>query len=131
MKIASDEIKKKENGIVTYVFAKNNIPKDRVIVCDNSQASKVMALIEAGWESAIPIKAKRTIIERIAIIQELEVYYTENSKNIENEQESSCWAKDRSGTTIEEREDLNNHSIDSIEYVVLYLYALGILKIDK
>ena len=131
MKIASDEIKKKENGIVTYVFAKNNIPKDRVIVCDNSQASKVMALIEAGWESAIPIKAKRTIIERIAIVQELEVYYTENSKNIENEQESSCWAKDRSGTTIEEREDLNNHSIDSIEYVVLYLYALGILKIDK
>jgi len=127
-KILSNEIKNSENGIVTYVFNKSNIDKKLTIICDNSQLSKVKALMDAGYSYAMPIKAKRTIIERIALVQQLEVYYTDVSINIENEQYESCWAKDRAGNTIEEREDMNNHSIDAIEYVILYLHALGIIK---
>lgn len=114
--------------IVKWVFEKCNIPKDAKIITDSNQPTKLKALWDNGWAYAQGIKNKWKITERIAILQELEVFYTETSKNIENEQYESCWAKDRAGNTVEEREDVNNHSLDSIEYVVIYMVTNGIIK---
>jgi phage terminase large subunit len=114
--------------IVKYVFEKCNISKDAKIITDNNQPTKLKALWDNGWSNAQGVKNKLKIVERISILQELEVYYTETSKNIENEQYESCWAKDRAGNSLEEREDINNHSLDSIEYVVTYLKLNGIIK---
>jgi phage terminase large subunit len=114
--------------IVRYVFEKANIQKDAKIITDNNQPTKLKSLWDGGWYNAQGIKNKLKITERISILQELEVYYTEMSKNIENEQYESCWAKDRAGNSIEEREDINNHTLDAVEYVVTYLKINGIIK---
>lgn len=114
--------------IVRYVFEKSNIPKDRKIITDNNYKSKLAELWNSGWENAQGVKNKFKIVERISVMQELEVFYTDVSKNIENEQMTSCWAKDRAGNTVEEREDINNHSLDAIEYVVIFLKINGIIK---
>lgn len=114
--------------IVRYVFERANISKDAKIITDSNQPTKLKSLWDGGWSNAQGIKNKWKITERIAILQELEVYYTETSKNIENEQYESCWSKDRAGNTIEEREDVNNHSLDAIEYAVLFMVYNGIIK---
>jgi phage terminase large subunit len=117
-----NQIKNNDNEpIVNYVFQKANIPKDRKIITDSNYKSKVKALWDGGWTNAQGVKNKLKIIERIAMLQELDVYYTETSSNIEMEQYNSCWSKDRAGNTIEVREDINNHTLDAIEYIVVYM----------
>lgn len=126
--IASQEISASEEAIVVYMFRKLGISKDAEIICDSNRPLKIDAIRKAGWEYAIPVGNKIKIVERIALVQQLEVFYTETSSNIENEQYESCWKKDRTGTTLEEREDVNNHAIDATEYVVLYLKYLGLIN---
>ena len=109
------------------MFKKLNIDQNAIIICDNNRPVKIRDLRAAGWENTTAIGNKVKIIERISMMQELNVYFSESSKNIEMEQFESCWKKDRAGNSLEEREDLNNHLIDAIEYVCLYLKSIGIL----
>ena len=124
----NSQIQGKQEGIVEYVFNQNKIPKNLNVICDNNYKTKIKALQDIGYDRAIPISKKFKIVERISFMHELEVYYTETSKNIKNEQYESCWAKDRAGNELEEREDVNNHTLDAIEYVVLFLKINGIIK---
>lgn len=114
-------------SLPVYLFTKLNIPQNLTIICDNNRPVKIRDLRNAGWENTTAVGNKIKIIERIAMLQELEVFYSESSKNIEMEQFESCYKKDRSGVVLEDREDLNNHCLDAIEYVVLYLKSNGFL----
>jgi len=124
----SQHLEGEDERIVPYVFKKCGIPKDRVIITDNNYPTKLASLWANGWDYAQGIKNKWKIVERIALIQEMDVYYTEQSKNIEFEQMNSCWSKDRAGNTIEEREDINDHLINGFEYCVVYLKINGIIR---
>lgn len=126
-RISSTEIMADTEAIPVYMFRKLGISQKANVVCDNNRPMKIRALREAGWEYVVPVGNKIKIIERISMVQELSVYFTETSKNIENEQFESCWKKDRAGVTLEEREDIHNHTLDAIEYVVLYLKYLGLI----
>lgn len=126
--ISSQEINSNTEAIVVYLFRKLGISKSARIICDTNRPLKLRAIQEAGWEQAVPVGNKIKIVERISLVQQLRVFFTETSTNIESEQYESCWRKDRSGVTLEEREDVNNHALDAIEYVVLYLRYLGLIK---
>lgn len=62
------------------------------------------------------------------MLKNLNVYYTSISTNIENEQESYSYKKDRYGVMIDEVEDADNHTIDAIRYVVMELHKRGIIR---
>lgn len=125
----SDTQKDYDLRLIPHIFNKIGIKKNRLIICDNNYKSKINALRASGWVYATKTSKILKIIERISKVQELDIYYTENSKNIENEQYESCWKKDRAGISLEEREDTNNHSLDAIEYVVEDLIRKRIIKI--
>lgn len=117
-------------GIVVWMMNKLGISKSMDIVCDNNRPLKIAALRRAGWERAFPAsKPKGSILEGIDILQNVDVYYTDDSPNIEMEQEVYSWKVDRYGIVLEETEDLNNHLTDPARYGALHLQKTGIIKV--
>jgi len=117
-----------DEGLVSWMFTKLNIPKDKIIVCDSNRPTKIIALRRSGWEYAISVGGKTRLIDRIGTMQGLNVYYTSTSKNIEFEQENYSYQKDRFGVTLENPEDGNDHLINAIEYIAQKLFEMNIIK---
>ena len=120
-----------DEGFVTWLFNKLNIDKDCDVVCDNNRPAKIIAVRKAGWDRAIAVKKPAGkngwILDGIDLLQNLKVYYTSTSENIKNEQYEYCWRKDRFDVQLEEAEDANNHHIDWIRYVAMYLQKIGVI----
>ena len=114
-------------GFVTWLFKRLKIPKDANIICDSNRPEKVIALRNAGWDYALAIR-KEKILEGIDLLQSLDVYYTDVSKNIEHEQSVYCWDEDRFGTKLEKAVDRDNHHIDRIKYNATWLRQEGIIN---
>lgn len=117
-----------DDGLVQWLFNKWNIPKNKIIVCDNNRPSKILSLRKAGWEYAVAVGGKSKLLDRIGMLQGLNIYYTDTSKNIEFEQMNYSYAKDKFGKTLENPIDANNHTIDAINYGVQRLFSDGIIK---
>lgn len=116
-----------DDGFVNWMFKQLAIPKDRPVICDNNRPTKIISLRNAGWEYAIgPAKAK--IIDRLDIMQNLDIRFTEDSINIDNEQGAYCWATDRFGEQTGEPVDYSNHHIDRIGYTCVYLQNEGVIR---
>lgn len=120
---------KEDEGLVTMLFAKWNVPKNAIIVCDSNRPSKILSLRKAGWEFAYAIGHKSKILDRIGMMSNLNIFYTDTSINIEFEQMNYRYALDRFGNTTELAIDTDNHHIDSISYSVQSLFNRGIIKI--
>lgn len=124
------QITANEEGLVTWLFNRLRIPKNKIVVCDNNRTTKIIALRNAGWEYSIAItKPTGSIIDGIDLMQNIDIYYTSDSVNIENEQKLYTYDKDRNGNQLETPIDINNHTIDAIRYGVLYLNKEG--KINR
>lgn len=117
-----------DEGLVTWLFQRLNINKTKTIVCDNNRPNKIIALRKAGWEYAVAVGGKSKLLDRIGILNGLNIYYTDTSKNIEYEQENYCRQKDKFGVVQEEPEDQDNHLCDAIAYCVQKMFSLGIIK---
>ena len=123
------EIKARDDeGLVSYLFNKWSLPKDKHYVCDNNRKGKILALRNAGYELAMGVGAKSKILDRVGYMSQMNIYYTESSKNIEFEQQNYCYSKDRHGNTNEQPDDVNNHTIDAISYAITFLISRGIIK---
>jgi PBSX family phage terminase large subunit len=117
-----------EEGIVTWLFNKLGIDKRIEIVADNNRPMKIIALRRGGWTATPAGKIKGSIIDGIDLLDDLEVYYTRESENIDYEQENYSRKVDRHGEVLEEPEDADNHTIDAIRYGALNLQRVGVIK---
>lgn len=117
-----------EDGIVTYQFAKIGVAKNIEVVCDSNRPSKIAALRRHGWQAFGANKVKGSIIDGIDILHNLQVRFTSDSENIAFEQENYSYDVGNDGAILEEPEDINNHTIDAIRYIALYLHQRGIIK---
>lgn len=117
-------------GMVTWMFNSLQIPKDAYVVCDNNRQEKIIAIRDMGWEYAFAAtKPSGSINIGIDILQDLEVFYTDSSENIEYEQENYQWDVDRHGETIDGKpRDKDNHHMDGIRYGAYWLQSEGIIK---
>ena len=119
-----------DEGIITWLFNKLGIPQDAVIICDNNRVMKIRALRNSGWEYAIAArKAPGSIIDGIDGLNSITVYFTQESINIDYEQENYERNIDRYGIVLEEPKDENNHLMDPTRYVYQYLQEEGIIKV--
>lgn len=119
----------KDEGFVTWLFQKLGISIKSEIVCDNNRPLKILALRNAGWERAVAAEKKPgSILDGIDLLDNLEVFYTDCSKNIEYEQENYSRQVDRYGIVLDEPEDKDNHLCDPIRYVALHLQKEGIIQ---
>lgn len=122
------QINAKEEGLVPYIFTQRNISKSHLIVCDNNRPNKTLALRRAGWEQALAVGGKSRLLDRIYTLQGLNIFYTDESPNIEYEQENYSYKKDKYGKYEEEPIDQDNHTIDAIAYGVQQMFTMGIIK---
>jgi len=107
-----------EGGIIVYTVTKLGIPKDSIIVCDSSVPDNILALRRAGWEYAYGIdKPKGSVMAGITLLHNTNVYFTENSKNIDYEFRNYAYATDRLGVVDDEVIKLNDDLIDPIRYL--------------
>lgn len=116
------------DGLVSWKFKQFEIPYNAVIVCDNNRPNKIISLRNAGWEYAVAVGGKMDLINRIAILSGLNIYYTDRSINIEMEQETYCYDKDKFGVQLEKPIDQNNHTIDAITYGVAQMFKDGVIQ---
>lgn len=123
------QIKSKQDGLVSYLFNKWNIPKDKMIICDNNRPNKIISLRQSGWEYAVAVGKKSKLIDRINTLQQINIVYTDCSQNIDYEQFNYQYAKDRNGNKLETPLDADNHTIDAISYVCQKLFDLGVIKV--
>jgi len=122
-------IKGENEGFVTWLFNRLNIPKDIDIVCDTNRPLKIHALRKSGWERAIgAAKIAGSILDGIDLLDNLEVYYTDTSLNLAYEQENYSRVVDKYGVVQEEAEDKDNHLMDPSRYIALHLQKHGIIK---
>lgn len=119
-----------EEGLITWLFNKLEIPYDATIVCDNNRRTKIIALRDGGWEYAIAaVKPPGSIMDGVDSLNSLKVYYTSESKNLEYEQENYERKVDRYGIVLEEPKDENNHLMDPTRYVLQFLQSQKIVNI--
>lgn len=122
-------IKGQDEGFVTWLFKKLNIDQNNDVVCDNNRPLKILALRKAGWERAIAaIKPAGSILDGIDLLDNLEVFYTDCSENLEYEQENYSRVVDKYGVVQDEAEDKDNHLMDPTRYIALHLQKEGIIK---
>lgn len=125
----SDDSEDKGEGIVKWLFNKIGIPEDAEIICDNNRPKKIIALRKGGWHYAIAADGLKSIKDGIDTLNNLKVYFTSESENLDNEQQNYSHKVDKNGNILDEPEDKNNHTIDPIRYVVQYLEREGIINI--
>jgi phage terminase large subunit len=119
-----------KNGIVTWMFTKLGIPRNRVIICDSARPTKIRALRKAGYEYAIGVaKPANSVIDGIDLLNNITVYYTSDSENIQSEQENYSRKIDRYGIIMEEPEDFDNHHMDGARYTGLFLHQQGVIRV--
>ena len=120
-----------DEGFVTWLFNRLQIPKNRPIICDNNRQNKIIALRKAGWEQAVAIKKPPgSKMDGIDILQSMNVAYTANSTNIEYEQEVYHWKKDKAENMTDSAGpvDADDHHMDRIRYTALYMHKNGIIR---
>lgn len=117
------------DGFVTWMFERLNIPKNAYIICDSNRPEKIKSLRRAGWTYATAVDgSSKAIIDGIDLLQNLDVYYTDTSYNIEYEQSHYSWDKDKNENQLEMPQDLNNHHIDRIRYGAMWWAKKGVIK---
>ncbi len=118
-----------DEGLIKWLFSKLKIDYNRPIICDNNRPDKIKALRNMGYSYALRAsKGKGSILDGIDLLNGLEVYYTECSKNIAMEQRKYSRKVDRYGVVLEEPEDSDNHICDPARYVANFLLKEGIIK---
>ena len=117
------------DGFITWLFDKLNIPKNAYIICDSNRPEKIKSLRKAGWTYAVAVDgSSKKIIDGIDLLHNLDVFYTDASPNIHNEQLVYCWDKDRNENHLEKPIDQDNHHIDRIRYGAKWWQNKGLIQ---
>jgi len=123
------QIDLEDEGLVIWLFKKLGIPLDRYVICDPNRKLKIIALRQCGYDDALSAhKPPGSIKDGIDLLQNLNVYYTSDSKNVKYEQENYSYKNDRYGLVLEDPMDVDNHTIDPARYVATFLQIEGVIK---
>lgn len=128
MGVESEEHKTERTGLTVWRFNQLGISESDSVICDWNKPLKTVALRRAGY-NAYPA-VNKSIADGIRLLQNLNVYYTQSSIDLEYEQENYSWKLDSNGKPTDEAEDSNNHGIDPTRYIALHLLALGLIPPD-
>lgn len=117
-----------EEGIVSWMFDKLGLDKKIELVCDTNRPKKIALLRRKGFTALPADKGPGSVEDGIDALMNLNVFYTSDSENIEYEQENYSREVDKYGVVQEEPEDVDNHTMDAIRYIVARLIQRGIIK---
>lgn len=105
-------------GIIPYVVRKCNIDKTKYIVCDSVSPTNIEILNDMGYEYAYGVaKGSGSILSGVQLLQSTEVFYTNDSVNIDKEYSLYCHKQDRLGYLQDQFIDQHNHLMDCARYL--------------
>lgn len=111
---------KEMNGSLYQVLEKLNIPKSTEIICDSGNElnkSEGIKLKNAGYNIIFAIKGGGSVVSAIETMQKSNIYYTESSRNLEENYENYQW-KTYKGVVLDEPEETREDAIDASKYVI-------------
>lgn len=95
---------------------RKGINKKMKIYADSSEPKSIKELRDLGFNVIAADKGPDSVLYNIKQIKGVENYYTENSKNIEDEIEEWKWELDKDDNPTDKPEDKNNHAMNAIGY---------------
>lgn len=97
-----------------------------LMLCDSARPEIISELQENGIRAIGCDKSTKSpdgkinnVMYGISLIQRRKVFYTSTSKDLEKEYLTYAWRKKKTGETLDEPEDANNHLLDSVRYAAL------------
>ena len=103
-------------GDIIYKMGEFSIEKTDPIWCDSALPQNIEELRRQRW-NARPVE-KKSILSGIDKIKRHQVFITEKSVNILREFGSYKWKTDKDGRVLDAAVDSENHTIDSVRYVL-------------
>lgn len=92
-----------------------------VTVGDSSEPKSIDDIADCGVSIIGAAKGKDSVNNGIQRMQELEIYYTEQSFNIEEEQLNYIWRVDKEDKSLNVPIDAYNHAMDAARYKIMDL----------
>lgn len=120
-------LRDEDEGLIKWLFERIGMDRNIPIICDNNRPNKIKALRMIGFDYAVSC-VKGKVEDGIDLLNSIRVCYTHTSENIAYEQENYSRKVDRYGITMEEPEDLDNHTMDPARYIAEFLRSQGIIK---
>lgn len=88
-------------------------------VADSSEPKSIADIAECGVNIIGAVKGKDSVNNGIQNLQELEIYYTARSHNIEEEVLNYSWRVDREDKSLNVPIDAYNHALDAVRYKIM------------
>lgn len=100
-------------------FADLGIKKSSVIYADSAEPKSIQELRDDDWDVRAAPKGQDSVRAGIDLLIGKNVYYTESSTNIDNENHEYKWALDQNKEPTNKPIDNFNHAKDAIRYGVV------------
>lgn len=88
-------------------------------VADSSEPKSIAELASFGVNIIPSVKGKDSLNNGIQKLQDLEIYYTDRSHNIEEEQLNYAWRVDKEDKSLNVPIDAYNHLMDAARYKIM------------
>ena len=109
-----------ESGLTNPQLAKKwevrGVNKKKVVYADSAEPKSIKELKDLGFNVQEADKGPDSLLFGIKLLQSLEVYVTDDSKDIWIENEEYRWELDKENKPTDTPEDKHNHAMDAIRY---------------
>lgn len=92
---------------------------EELTVADSAEPKSIADIAQYGVNIVGAVKGKDSINNGIQRLQELEIYYTEESHNIEEEQLNYIWKVNKEDKSLNVPIDAYNHAMDAVRYKIM------------
>ena len=106
-------------GLLSSDIIKTLRPWGLKVIADSADPRLIQEIHNGGIKIYAVEKGAGSINAGIDKMQDMEIYITKHSYNLQSEFRKYVWAKDKDGKYINEPEDHDNHGIDAARYYVL------------
>lgn len=98
---------------------------EALMICDSARPEVIAEMQSHGLRAIgcdkAPVGKQNSVSYGIDLVQRRKIFYTSTSKDLEREFLTYAWRKKRTGETLDEPEDANNHALDALRYAVMDL----------
>lgn len=113
------------NDVLSQRMIARGVPKSAKIYADSAEPKDITDLQRMGWNVIPAKKQPGSVTAGIKFLKKYNIFVTERSENIWNENENYRWQLDRDKKPTDEPEDKNNHAMDAMRYGSENLRGVG------
>jgi PBSX family phage terminase large subunit len=106
-----------------------DIGTEDLIVCDSAKMSMVVDMQSAGFMAVPALKGPGSVDRGINVVQAVNVVYSEDSRDLDDEYVVYSYVVDRYGLATDQVVRKDDHLLDALRYIISYLINYLDIKI--